>query len=322
MGELICRVKPRTVRSLRMFELQCTVRNCSHGLRISRPHDGPASSHSSGEQAAEASSFVPRSLVCDAGHCFDRAKHGYWSLLQPQDRKSSNPGDCDEAVLARARWLDAGHCVSLIETLRGLIDAADWELPENQSAVRCFDLGCGEGTFGEALFRDGEQQYCGVDLSRRALRLACRRWPDATWVLANADRRLPVADASVHKIASFFGRRPTSEISRILAPGGLCVVAVPGEDDLIQLREAAQSSGKRRDRCQAIVDEMSSAGLVLQRRDHWRHEVLLGPEGIADAMAMTYRAVRHSQRQRIAQLTEIEATLAADILLFRKPGGS
>lgn len=65
-----------------MFELRCTVRDCRELL--SRRDNG---------------------LFCAAGHHFDRAKQGYWNLLQPQDRKSANPGDSEQAVLARHRWL-------------------------------------------------------------------------------------------------------------------------------------------------------------------------------------------------------------------------
>ena len=81
-----------------MFQLRCTVRECQQLL----------------EQRE-------RELVCHAGHCFDQAKQGYWNLLQPQDKKSKNPGDSEDAVLARHRWLQYGHAKSLIETLRPLV---------------------------------------------------------------------------------------------------------------------------------------------------------------------------------------------------------
>ena len=64
------------------------------------------------------------------------------------------------------------------------------------------DLGCGEGTFGSALFADEAEGYVGIDLSKRAIKLAARAWREPTWVLANADRCLPAADASVDRIVS------------------------------------------------------------------------------------------------------------------------
>ncbi len=268
-----------------MFELRCTVRGCPQRLQ------------QRGSQ-----------LVCAAGHHFDRAKEGYWNLLQPQDRRSKNPGDADAAVLARHRWLAGGYAAGLIEAL----------LPWLTGSGRTLDLGCGEGSFGPALFPQDAETYCGIDLSKRAIKLAARRWPAATWVLANADRFLPADDASVVRVVSLFGRRPVDEIVRVLAPAGICVVAVPGEEDLIELRERIQHSGHRRSRWEAIIAEMAAAGLECVERKHWQHRQQLQPEAILDALAMTYRAGRHSQQRRLESLAATEVTLAADLLLFRR----
>ena len=106
-----------------MIELRCTVRNCKQLLNR---HD--------------------RTLRCDSGHSFDQAKEGYWNLTQPQDKKSSNPGDAVDAVLARHRWLKKGHAKGLVDSLKALASTACVE------AGPILDLGCGEGSFGSALF--------------------------------------------------------------------------------------------------------------------------------------------------------------------------
>ncbi|WP_404310112.1 methyltransferase domain-containing protein [Neorhodopirellula lusitana] len=278
-----------------MFELRCTVRNCESLLAL-----------------------TDAGLKCDAGHHFDRAKQGYWNLLQPQDRRSKNPGDCDEAVLARHRWLARGHARGLIESLipwvSSLANSSDDDaIP---TTPRIVDLGCGEGTFGPALFADYPAGYCGIDLSKKAIRLAVRGWPEATWVQANADRVLPVADNSIDCALSLFGRRPLSEIRRILKPSGTCLVAVPGEEDLIELREQVQQSGHRRSRWEIVVDEMSEAGLRCNEHKTWSHNVELDPDAIADAMAMTYRGVRFSQHARLESMAATNVTMAADLMRF------
>lgn len=179
-------------------------------------------------------------------------------------------------------------------------------------------MGCGEGSFGPAFFSSEPDSYCGIDLSKRAIKLAARGWPAATWVLANADRVLPAADQSVHRVISLFGRRPASEIYRVLVPGGICVVAVPGEDDLIELREQTQQVGHRRSRWELVADEMRAAGLDIVDRKNWHNTVRLEPDAIADALAMTYRAVRHSQQARLETIQTMNVTLAADLLLLRR----
>lgn len=269
-----------------MIQLRCTVRNCE---KLLQPNENM--------------------LRCENGHSFDRAKEGYWNLTQPQDKKSSNPGDSDDAVLARHRWLQRGHAAGLVESLR------EWVSP---SVGPVLDLGCGEGSFGPALFADCASNYCGIDLSRRAIKLAARGWPEATWVLANADRGLPIADRSVGLVVSLFGRRPTAEIERILSEEGVCVVAIPGEEDLIELREQTQKAGHRRSRWELVAEEMKAVGLELSQHKKWTQQVNLDSDEIADALAMTYRAVRNSQNARLEGVEQMDVTLAADLLLFKR----
>ncbi|EMI45940.1 putative RNA methyltransferase [Rhodopirellula sp. SWK7] len=272
-----------------MFELRCTVRDCQHVL--DRSESG---------------------LTCESRHHFDRAKQGYWNLAQPQDRKSKQPGDCDDAVMARHRWLACGHAAGLVQTL------SPWmSVTATSTTPRTLDLGCGEGFFGPAFFSGEEDGYCGIDLSKTAIKLAARRWPEATWVLANADRELPAIDASVDRVLSLFGRRPVAEIKRVLAAEGICVVAVPGEEDLIELREQVQQSGHRRRRWELVVEEMESVGLRCIQQSSWQHQVTLAPDAILDALAMTYRGVRHSQQERLQAIESMDVTLAADLMLFR-----
>jgi len=195
-------------------------------------------------------------------------------LTQPQDKKSLNPGDADEAVLARHRWLQRGHAAELIKVLQDLI-RDDSNLDANP---RVLDLGCGEGSFAPALFPNNAVGYCGIDLSRRAIKLAARNWPAAT----------------------------------------ICVVAIPGEEDLIELREQVQQSGHRRSRWELVVQEMEAAGLTLSLHQKWNQKVDLDADEIADALAMTYRAVRNSQNARLAGVDRMNVTLAADLLVFQQ----
>lgn len=271
-----------------MLELRCTVRKC--GQTLVQSESG---------------------LRCEAGHHFDQAKEGYWNLTQPQDKKSSNPGDNRDAVLARHRWLQRGHAQGLASALR------DWvSLGKQPSTV--VDLGCGDGTFGPLVFPDCVDGFCGIDLARPAIKLACKCWPQATWVLANADRGLPLVDASVDHVMSLFGRRPIQEIKRVLKPDGSCMVAVPAEDDLLELRTAVQKRGDRRGRVEAIVDEMGEQGLSCLRRKQWRTQVDLGADEIEDALAMTYRARRWSESKKIASIETASVTLSADLLWFTR----
>ena len=247
-------------------------------------------------------------MRCAAAHSFDQAKQGYWNLLQPQDSKSKNPGDRDEAVDARHRWTTSGVMDGLVKTL------TRWAV-RSQPVL---DLGCGTGYFGDKLYTNHFDNYCGVDLSKKAIKLASRAFPAGTWVLANADRTLPAQPKSVGQVISLFGRRPYDLVHQVLKPRGTLLVAVPAEDDLVQLRAETQNEGRLRDRTADIIQQASDAGLALIEQQTWKETRFLQPTSITDALAMTYRAERRSQKLRAETLGAMDVTLAADILIFEK----
>lgn len=254
-------------------------------------------------------------LRCPAGHSFDRARSGFFNLLQPQDRRSAVAGDRIEAVRARRRWLERGFALELAElvgTLAGLE-----ALPAGAAVL---DVGCGEGWFDERWVAGLDVDLCGIDLSTHALRLAARRLPRALWVVANADRGLPLATASVDVALSIFGRRPFAELARVIRPGGRLVVALPAEDDLAQLRRAAQGRSIPRDRLPRLAEEWAPLPFRLDLQRSWRRQATHDRAAIGDALAMTYRGQRVSERARLEeQLTgaePLEVTLAAEVCVL------
>jgi 23S rRNA (guanine745-N1)-methyltransferase len=240
-----------------------------------------------------------QSWVCPRGHSFDIARNGYCNLLQPQDRKSKSPGDPKEAALARRRFLEAGHGNFLLHALHKEIQG-----------TTVLDVGCGEGYFLGFLSKGREAH--GVDLSVLAIDLAARRWPGVHWWVVNADRALPFADGSFDTALSIAGRRPAGELRRVLKPGGLLLVAVPGEDDLIELREAVLGEGRLLGRVEKTVAEL--AGTFELRS----HRTVRSVEKVVarDALAATYRGARESQRQKLEDLGEVQVTLSFDLLRF------
>lgn len=275
-----------------MAELICTVRGCGLALRAPSPH----------------------SLRCPRGHGFDRARAGYWNLLQPQDRRSREPGDSDEATAARERWLERGFADPLVELLARVAGVA--QLAASSTVL---DVGCGDGWFAWRLFGDRGPELCGVDLSRRALRRAARRPVRGTWILANADRGLPLATRSVDLALSIHGRRSVAELTRVLHPGARLVVALPGPDDLGELRELAQGSAVRRDRAAAAIAELAP-GFVLRERASSQRRVVHDRAALEDALSMAYRGARAAERERVRETEALEVTLATEVLAFEPRG--
>ncbi len=265
--------------------LVCTVRNC--GQPLIREH---------------------QRLACSNGHSFDGARSGYINLLQPQDRRSKSPGDTPEAVAARRRFLERGFAEPLVQS----IVAA---LPLTPSDT-LLDAGCGEGHHLAAFRRAYGADAHGVDISVPAIDLAARTYRDCTWVVANADRFLPYADGSFSAVATITARLNPDEFRRVLAPGGTLLVVVPGADDLIELRESILGEGVERDRSDRTV-EMFAPQFTLLRHERLAHVARLDYDAIVDVMSSSYRGLRAREREKLAQITFADVTLARDLLLFR-----
>ena len=104
-----------------------------------------------------------------------------------------------QAIEARASLLAAGIGRTLIEAMAnrvGRLDLGRREAAPTTTPPTIVDLGCGSGDALAALTSRGVTGI-GIDLSTAAIEHAARRFPDRTWVVANADRRLPLLDGSI-----------------------------------------------------------------------------------------------------------------------------
>src|SRR3954449_2520287 len=124
-----------------------------------------------------------RRVVCTRGHSFDVARSGYINLLQPQERRSDQPGDTAAAVAARRRLHDLGITGPLLDGIAAIV------APLSSDIV--LDAGCGDGFYLGTLARQTGFDAHGVDISIPAIDAAARRYPECEWIVANADRIVP-----------------------------------------------------------------------------------------------------------------------------------
>jgi 23S rRNA (guanine745-N1)-methyltransferase len=151
-------------------------------------------------------------LTCANRHSFDRARQGYYNLLPVQFKNSREPGDNPAMVEARRRFLDGGHYAPLAKRLA--------ELAANYQPETWLDIGCGEGYYTQQIAEalPAAEGYA-LDISREAVKQACRRNKQVTWLVASM-ARVPLADASCDLLASVFSPLDWQEAVRLLAPGG------------------------------------------------------------------------------------------------------
>jgi 23S rRNA (guanine745-N1)-methyltransferase len=177
------------------------------------------------------------------------------------------------------------------------------------------DLGSGGGELVGRLAADGRRHAIGIDLAAVAVERAARRFPSATWVVANADRRLPLLSGCASIVTSVHGRRNPAECARVLSATGTLLIALPAADDLQELRERMSGQAVARERANAVIDE-HHADFALARRDVVREQHDLDREALLQLLQGTYRAGRASAAPRIEALDRLTVTLSADVLEF------
>lgn len=267
--------------------LRCTVRGCGEALR-------------------------PDALrwACSRNHSFDRHRWGFLNLLQPQDRRSKRPGDSREAAQARRRLAGLGHADAVFGAFRHAIGSR-----ARRDPAALLDVGCGEGAFLRSIPAASGFERHGVDLSAPSIELAARTAPDVFFIVANADRLLPYADASFDFVTSIDARVNAAEFERVLKPAGLILVAVPAPDDLVELRARIHGGALAKSRAPRIEEELGKSFTLIDRttiRDRRDFE----PEALRDLLTATYRGFRQSERAAAESLGPMNVTLSHEVLAF------
>jgi len=239
---------------------------------------------------------VERRVVCPHGHSFDVARSGYINLLQPQERRSKQPGDAVAAVKARRRLHDRGVTEPLLRGIAEILAARAGDI--------VLDAGCGDGFYlGGIAGRAGCEAH-GVDISTAAVDAAARRYPECEWIVANADRFLPYADGSFSIVMSITGRMNADEFRRILRDDGRLLVALPAPDDLIELR------GAGRDRVARTVETFAGDFMLGEQR-RITTTADLDAAGVDDVLHSIYRPMQAKPAEAM------RVTFSLDLLLFR-----
>ena len=237
-----------------------------------------------------------RRVHCPVAHSFDIARSGYINLLQPQERRSKQPGDTAAAVAGRRRLHDRGVSAPLLAAISHLL------APRPTDVV--LDAGCGDGFYLGSFAREVGFDAHGVDISIPAVHAAARRYPGCEWIVANADRFVPYADRSFSIILSITARMNVEEFRRVLRHEGRLLIALPASDDLIELR------GAGRDRVLRTVETFAPHFKLLQQH---RAETSadLDAEGVQDVLHSIYRPLG-------SPLAEgMRVTFSLDLLLFQ-----
>lgn len=242
---------------------------------------------------------------CPDRHSYDTAKQGYINLLLVNQKKSKNPGDDLEMVKARTAFLDSGIYEPISDALNAMVNAGP-----------ILDIGCGEGYYTQRLQQQKpEYAITGLDISRDAIKEACRRTKDIRWLVASGARP-PVSARSIKTIISLFTPLMPQGLDHALADDGEIITVNTGPQHLMQLREVIYDEVKAESF--SPVHKMADAGFIAVDEQKLTYEVTV-PGG--DPLVALFNMTPHRWKvspERAEKLQTIDSlALEIDVVLHR-----
>jgi 23S rRNA (guanine745-N1)-methyltransferase len=240
----------------------------------------------------------PRLLLCESGHRFDAARQGYFNLLTGKGTRFE--ADSIDMVDARVRFLGSGHYLPLRDALAELALRHRAAPPSAARAV-IVDAGAGTGYYLRGV-TDGFPGAVPValDISKFALRRAARELPGGLALVWDLWRPLPVRSGTAHVLLNVFAPRNIPEFVRVLAPGGVLLVATPLPGHLGEAARTVPLLEVPAHKAQDLADSFDGRLVELERREI-EYPMSLPPAALAD-VALMGPAARHLDRGALDEL--------------------
>lgn len=253
-----------------------------------------------------------KQLVCQNGHGFDLARQGYVNLLPVQHKRSKQPGDSKEMVLARAEFLNSGIYQPIANKLA---EVAFAQITDDKEPC-LMDAGCGEGYYLDYVFnylKDknvcNDFSFIGLDISKAAISESAKRNKQITWVVGT-NRQPPIYHTSVDIILCVFGFQSFEGFTKILKPGGKIVLVEPGPDHLKELREIIYTDVKKSG--PQDLDHLEEKGFSMVDRQQLQFKAsVIDTKQINNLFIMTphfYRATKEG-RAAASKLQKLDLTV-------------
>ena len=251
-----------------------------------------------------------KTYTCENRHTFDVSAEGYVNLAAVKKNVSELSGDAADTCRARRRFLETGHYKPLAD--------AFCELAEAYGAVSdvafVIDAGCGEGYYARQIKAryPGIDLY-GIDLAKQGIKLAAKYQKHAErknhYAVAGIFD-MPFEDSSAAAVVSVFAPVADAECRRVLAPGGVLLVAGPGKNHLFGLKSALYDTPEENDE---KIPEYEGFTLAETRRV--TYSMQLDGQSAADLFAMTPYFWRSSADVREKSETLENVATDADFLI-------
>lgn len=253
-----------------------------------------------------------KTLYCNGQkkHAYDLSSSGYVNLSSP---KQCGGGDTKEAVRARSAFLDAGYYKPISDKILELLKRY------GNGGERVVDAGCGEGYYTVQAAKNGFFTL-GFDISKSAVEAAAKRArrdsiKNGVYGVASI-YSLPIFDACADAVINIFAPCVEAEFSRVLAKGGVLVVAWAGKSHLMGLKSAIYEETQENDIRNDLPRE-----LELLCEERLEYDITLTDNAkIRSLFAMTPYYWRTSQKdaEKLDKLEELKTNIDINFSVYRK----
>jgi len=255
---------------------------------------------------------------CNNRHTYDIAKEGYVNLLISNQKRSKNPGDSKEMVLARIDFLNRGYYKAISDKISEMI--AEFLSKNGNDRSNILDLGCGEGYYLTNLKdylneKNIKADYYGMDVSKDAVKYASKSDKECVWAVGN-NFHIPAEDKSIDCILSVFSPIEINECNRVLKDDGIFVRVLPRTNHLIQLREIIYSDVNLNDKIyQASAEENDYV-----KEANVTYDIELNKEEILSLLKMTphYWKSTPENKEKLESYESLVITIDMRIGAFQK----
>jgi len=274
-----------------------------------------------------------KSLSCENNHSFDRARQGYLNLLLAHKKKSKNPGDSQEMVIARQAFLNSDFYRPISDSLNQIVVEAALKLSKETLAqpLQVLDIGCGEGYYSQRMHNSLsdhqiEHKLHGLDISKDAVIAAAKRAKaestltskpvQSEWLVASAID-IPLQAHSIDIATCLFTRLMPESYHKVIKQDGYFICVNTGEKHLIELRE------KLYDKITKVeFDPIKNMGedfeLIDQQQVSYQN-TLSSQQQIQDLLLMTPHnwRTKAENKESLSSLEELTVTIDAQIHVFK-----
>lgn len=256
-----------------------------------------------------------KTYLCKKGHSYDIAAQGYVHLMRPNEMHSHTPGDAKESIAARRRFLESGWYDAFSNELNRLV----LQYTDRKDPV-LLDAGCGEGFYTGRMVRYLQKKWFypeayGFDISKYAVREAAKRYPEISFAVGSMFH-IPVLEESCGCVTDVFAPIVPEELFRVLRPGGVLILAVPGERHLYGLKEILYEKPYENER-----KDTEYPGFQFLERTSIKDAIEIhGNNNISDLFAMTpyYWKTPREGCERLRQTETLKTEISFDFLIYRK----